>query len=287
MLPQIELLLGSPVTFPFLPVTFYAQVALGGQIQPPTSSKITVISESGFKIVFKGDFTVAGSDVTGGTMTKFTVFAGTTKAMEGTGYEVDAAALFDALQVYGVDSQPFYDLIVNLPTKYKGSDLDDGIFGSEGADKLLGRAGNDTLVGAGGDDIIKGGSGDDLLLIFGGKAKLWGGADDDVFGFLLDPMQPPTSFARIKDFVPGEDLIGLTFPDSLLTPGFLDKAQFHKGTAASSAEQVVIYDKESGKIYIDVDGTGAEAQFGFAKVTPGTKLHANDFYVDFGVGMAL
>ena len=50
MLPQIELLLGSPVTFPFLPVTFYAQVALGGQIQPPTSSKITVISESGTTI---------------------------------------------------------------------------------------------------------------------------------------------------------------------------------------------------------------------------------------------
>lgn len=287
MLPQIETLVGSPVTFPFFPALYYyAEDALRGDLQSPTTSKITVIAADGVRIVFEGDFTVAGGDVTGGTMTQFTVFAGSTKVVEGTGYDVDAAALFDALQTYETDSAPFQQLVFDQATKFKGSQYDDTLYGTEHNDKLVGRAGNDTLFGVFGDDIVKGGKGDDLLFSFGGMSKLWGGADDDLFAFLIDPMIPSAGIGKIKDFHVGEDLIGLETFDDSLTPGYLAKAQFHKGTEATKAGHLIIYDKASGKIYFDIDGNGIEAQFQFAKVTPGTKLGASDFYVGFELGIA-
>ncbi|MCB1501499.1 MAG: calcium-binding protein [Bauldia sp.] len=289
MFPEIQTFVGGPVTLPFLPALYYYMgYALDGDLQPPTKSKITLTTADGHKIVFKGDFTVTGGDVTGGTMTKFTVFAGSTKVVEGSGYDVDAAALFDALQTYGTDSSPFNELVLDQPTKYVGSEFDDTLYSmGDVATKLIGRGGNDVLVAASTDGIvIKGGSGDDLIAAAEGPSKLWGGPDDDVFGLFFDPMDPPTSIAKIKDFVPGEDLIGLQAADGFLPPGFLDKSHFHKGTEATKASHVVIYDKDSGKVYIDVDGSGVEAQFQIAKVTPGTKLGAGDFYVDFGLGIA-
>jgi Ca2+-binding RTX toxin-like protein len=276
-LPKISQLLGEPVTEPW---DAFDEAVYAGELLPPTATQIVITSENGYKVVFKGSFTVAGGDVTGGTMTGYEVFAGTTQVMKASGYDVGGAALFDALQNLPTSEDDFIDLLFALPLRFKGSKQDDRLFGSEYDDVLLGRAGNDELYAWTGDNVMKGGKGNDLLVGGDGFDTMFGGAGADAFGFSLTAMSPPTGFARIKDFVSGEDLILLHVYDAAPPPGFLGKQYFHKGTEATTAEQVIIYDKPSGRLYFDVDGTGIEAQFQFAKLTPGTKLKASDFYVD-------
>jgi Ca2+-binding RTX toxin-like protein len=276
-LPKISQLLGEPVTDPWDP---FDEAIYGGDPLPPTATEIVLASENGYKVVFKGSFTVAGGDVTGGTMTGYDVFAGTTKVMKATGYNVDGAAFFDAVQNLSVSEDDFIDLLFALPLKFRGSNQDDRLFGSEYSDVLLGRAGNDELYAWAGNNIMKGGKGNDLLVAGDGFDTMFGGAGADAFGFSLDPTDLPGGFARIKDFESGEDLISIHAFDLPLPPGYLGKQYFHKGTEATTAEQVIIYHKASGRLYLDVDGTGIEAQFQFAKLTPGTKLKASDIYVD-------
>jgi Ca2+-binding RTX toxin-like protein len=276
-LPKISQLLGEPVTEPW---DAFDEAVYAGELLPPTATQIVIASENGYKVVFKGSFTVAGGDVTGGTMTGYEVFAGTTQVMKATGYDVGGAALFDALQNLPTSEDDFIDLLFALPLRFKGSKQDDRLFGSEYDDVLLGRAGNDELYAWTGDNVMKGGKGNDLLVGGDGFDTMFGGAGADAFRFSLDATNPPAGFARIKDFESGEDVIALNVFDLPLPPGFLGKPYFHKGTEATTAEQVIIYDKPSGRLYFDVDGTGIEAQFQFAKLTPGTKLKASDFYVD-------
>ena len=276
---QVKLLVGQPVASSWDPI-FIAVII--GTVQQPTATDIVVASDLGYHVVFHGTFTVVGSSVTGGTMTGFDVYAGTTKVMSGSGYATSGLELFDAIQPGNLIALD--ELLFNVPLKIVGSKMDDSAEGSDFADELFGRAGNDALFGWLGDDFIKGNKGNDFLVGDDGFDQLWGGPGDDVFGFQIDPLFLPVGYDRIKDFnKAGEDLIGLQIFDLNVPPGHLGEQYFHKGTAATTAEQIVIYDKSTGNIFFDVDGTGVEAQFQLAKVKAGTKLHADDFYVQSGV----
>jgi len=77
----------------------------------------------------------------------------------------------------------------------------------------------------------------------------------------------------------GQDCIVLDDFADILPAGYLAKSHFHVGTEAETSDQVVIYDKKSGSIFYDADGSGTGTQFLLAKVTAGTKLHADDFFV--------
>ncbi|HET7714100.1 MAG TPA: hypothetical protein VFK86_00580, partial [Bauldia sp.] len=221
--------------------------------------------------------------VTGGTMTGYDVFAGSTKVLKASGFSISGSALFDALENINTNSDPFFDLFENVPLEIVGSNLDDFLDGNEANDILRGRAGNDNLFGDGGDDNLKGGTGNDSLFGDDGFDKLKGGDGLDVFGFFINPMDLPVGYDKLKDMVPGEDLIGLTFGTvDGPPPGYLGSQYFHKGTVATTPEQMVIYDKQAGNIFIDLDGSGAQAQFLLATVKPGTKLQADDFYIGGG-----
>ncbi len=54
---------------------------------------------------------------------------------------------------------------------------------------------------------------------------------------------------------------------------------FRAGTAAAYADDRIIYDSATGKIYYDADGNGSGAAVQFAQVTAGTALSNNDFFV--------
>jgi len=89
-----------------------------------------------------------------------------------------------------------------------------------------------------------------------------------------------TNVDTIKNFASGKDAIYLD--DDIftaITPGTLSSAAFHKGTSAADADDRIIYDKASGALYYDPDGTGALAQTQFAKFEGGPKLKASDFTV--------
>ena len=278
-LPKIKAFIGSPLGDAEQP--FYSAL-YSGSLEPATTTEFVVTNEYGFRIVFHGNFTVAGGEVTGGTVTGYDVFSGSTKTLKASGFSFEAGAFYDAVQNFSSNTDLFYDIVSVQPFKFVGSKYGDQFDGMDGGDVLVGKGGSDGLYGGAGDDVIKGGKGQDFLMGGDGSDTLTGGADDDVFFFYLNLTEPtPATFDKITDFKHGQEHIGLYVYDGMndiLPPGQLDGKYFHKGTAAETADQHVIYDKKTGKIYFDADGSGSEAQFLLAKVKAHTKLSADDFY---------
>jgi len=161
--------------------------------------------------------------------------------------------------------------------KVKGS-----IFTWDAADTVINKAKIDGDVGLGeGIDTFKNkgkataglvdtGDGNDLVVL--GKK-----ADTLLFASDLDSL---TNVDTVKKFTSGQDKLYLSLDIfTELTPGTLSSSQFHKGTAAADADDRIIYDKASGALYYDADGSGAGAQVQFARLDGGPKLKASDFTI--------
>lgn len=155
--------------------------------------------------------------------------------------------------------------------KIFGENDDDEIFGGDGQDTINGGAGSDVVNGGNHDDWINGGTGNDLLS---------GGAGNDVFVFTdlgLDNVD------TITDFENG-DKIGLdrsAIFGSIEQEGPLDPSGFAYGTEAKDADDRIIYQYSTGKLFYDSDGVGGEDAILFAQVDPGTALNPYSF-VAFG-----
>ncbi|MDF2811527.1 MAG: hypothetical protein K0S56_2558, partial [Microvirga sp.] len=54
---------------------------------------------------------------------------------------------------------------------------------------------------------------------------------------------------------------------------------FVEGKKAKDAEDRIVYDKKSGALYYDADGTGAKTQVKIATIANKTKLTYQDFFV--------
>ena len=157
------------------------------------------------------------------------------------------------------------------------------VFTSNADDKIVnkGKIKGDVLLN-GGDDVFKN---------KGKKAKAdlidtQDGNDKVVFGNKKDKLlfdsalNDLTNVDRLKKFDSGKDKLYLDEDIfSTITPGKLSSSAFHKGTAATDADDRIIYDKKSGALYYDPDGTGALMQTQFAQLDKGAKLKASDFSV--------
>ncbi len=155
-----------------------------------------------------------------------------------------------------------------------GSDtltLIENLIGSNFADHLTGNTGKNTIDGGAGNDTIDGGGGNDTLI---------GGAGLDNFAFNSTPNNS-SNWDTISDFSVVDDTILLSQAIFAAAGGVgtLSSSAFRLGTAAGDADDRIIYDLASGKIYYDADGTGAGAKVFFAKVTAGTVLTNADFQV--------
>jgi Ca2+-binding RTX toxin-like protein len=148
----------------------------------------------------------------------------------------------------------------------------DNLLGSGAAsDTLNGGDGNDTLVAQGSGDILLGGAGDDTLIGAGTDSKQTGGTGADAFVGSYDGSIAPV--IMITDFVSGVDRLVLVNPSlsgQLLAEGFTE------GTAAKDLNDIAIYDKASGALYVDLDANGPDEKFLVARFTPGTSLAASD-----------
>ena len=106
------------------------------------------------------------------------------------------------------------------------------------------------------------------------------GDGDDIFVFAT-----PGGLDRAKDFKVKDDIVALS-PD-LFGPGwqvgFLDDAQFRKGKAAKTPDEIVIYDKQTGALYVDRDGSGAAVQAQVGILPDHLKLKADDIFIGFFV----
>ncbi|SFV17092.1 type I secretion C-terminal target domain-containing protein [Pseudoduganella namucuonensis] len=145
--------------------------------------------------------------------------------------------------------------------------------GSAGTDLLRAGAGNDMLNGYAGNDNLFGNAGNDTLAGGLGGDTLTGGAGGD--SFVFDSAPGGENIDTLVDFSSGTDVIVLD--DDIFTAfgavqsTALAVTAFVAGTAALDADDRIIYDQASGKLYYDSDGSGALAQQQIALI--GTASH--------------
>ncbi|MFC1459433.1 carbohydrate-binding domain-containing protein [Microvirga arabica] len=162
------------------------------------------------------------------------------------------------------------------------------IIGTSASNIINGTSSVDLIKGLGGNDTIRGGDGDDRIHGGTGNDHLYGGAGGDTF--VMDTaLNGSTNVDRIFDFNGIHDdieLDQLIFKD-LKIDGVLYQSMFAAGTAAKDANDRIIYNKATGELWYDADGTGSIAKVKFAQLNAGTELKANDIQINYaGVSMA-
>jgi len=136
----------------------------------------------------------------------------------------------------------------------------------------------ETLVGTDRADVFRGHAGDDVLTGLGGHDKLVGGPGRDTFVF-QDMGRKTTD--TVADFQHGTDHIAL---DSTVFThagpvGELHADAFFVGLKAHDASDRLIYDKQSGDLSYDPDGSGRAASVTIAHLQPNIALDHHDIQV--------
>ena len=158
--------------------------------------------------------------------------------------------------------------------------LVENIIGSALNDTLTGTAVANRLAGGGGNDVLNGGAGSDTLVGGLGNDTLTGGAGLDFLVF--DAAPGATNRDTISGFVVVDDTIQLAGSvfSGLGPIGNLGAGAFNTGTAASQADDRIIYNSANGALLYDADGLGGIAGIQFATITGLTGvLSAADFVV--------
>jgi Ca2+-binding RTX toxin-like protein len=148
-----------------------------------------------------------------------------------------------------------------------GWNTDDQIYGGVKADVLRGKGGNDKLAGREGSDNLFGGIGQDV--------------------FLFDTKPSTTTIDRIRDYDVADDAIwldngifkGLGKSGSLANPAPLSAKAFWAGWAAHDANDRLIYNKKTGMLSYDADGSGKGQAVEFALLKKGLAVTYKDFFV--------
>lgn len=145
---------------------------------------------------------------------------------------------------------------------------------------LNGNSLNNTIVGNGASNTIKGGNGNDTMDGGAGKDILLGGSGKDWFVFSTKPSKT-ANLDTIKDFSAKDDTIRLENEvfRKFTKIGSLNKAYFVIGSTAKDANDYILYDKKTGYLRYDADGSGKGAALIFAKMTAGLKLTSGDFVI--------
>jgi Ca2+-binding RTX toxin-like protein len=163
-----------------------------------------------------------------------------------------------------------------------GGDGIDRIDGGSGNDKLFSDAGADRLYGKAGRDTLSGGLGNDTLT--GGRGK-----DAFVFDTPLGTWKTDrlVNFDRVTDFSVKDDSIRLDNAvfkklgaGTATKPKALKEAFFTIGHHAKDKNDYLIYDRKTGVLSYDADGSGSKAKaVEFALLKKSLALTAKDFFV--------
>jgi Ca2+-binding RTX toxin-like protein len=159
------------------------------------------------------------------------------------------------------------------------------LWGTQGVDVLTGENGHDTIYGAGANDMLSGLGGNDRIHGGAGKDQLWGGAGKDVFVFDArlnnrSNVDKIFDFNRLDDGIYLENRIFTKLgAGSLSRPKQFKADMFVEGTRAQDREDRIVYDKKTGSLYYDKDGTGSAAQVKIATIDNKVKLTHADFFI--------
>jgi len=142
---------------------------------------------------------------------------------------------------------------------------------------LIGNTGNNAINGNTGADTIRGDLGKDTLL---------GGAGKDIFVFDTR-LNPKTNLDKIVDFSVKDDTIWLDNKyfeklgkGSEAAPGEPNKKFFVVGDKAKDGNDYLIYNKKTGKLLYDGDGSGTKVKaVEIAQLSKNLKMTALDFMI--------
>ncbi|MBM6579138.1 endonuclease/exonuclease/phosphatase family protein [Microvirga sp. BT689] len=157
-----------------------------------------------------------------------------------------------------------------------GGDVENLIATGAAALQLKGNGLANAITGNAAANKIHGGLGNDLLR---------GGSGKDVFVFDTK-LNKSTNVDRVYDFKSSDDsfyLDNAVFtklgPGSASRPKKFTSDMFVTGTKAQDREDRIIYDKKTGNLYYDADGTGKIGQVKIATIVNKTTLKFDDFFV--------
>ena len=159
------------------------------------------------------------------------------------------------------------------------------LWGTAGSDLLQGGDANDILYGQGGNDRLYGAGGNDKLYGRAGKDTLKGDAGQDVFVFDTKLSKSSkvnkANLDRITDFTVKDDTIHLakSMFKQMAKKGVIKSAEFYQGVKAHDKSDHIIFDKKTGALFYDADGTGSIAQIQIATLSKNLKLTYKDFFV--------
>jgi serralysin len=150
-----------------------------------------------------------------------------------------------------------------------GGSGDDALWGNSSANRLYGNAGRDMLRGLSGNDILVGGDGRDTLT---------GGAGED--RFVLNAAPGRRNVDTITDFKVKDDTVQLSRSIfTKLSKGELKHDAFAIGAKAHDPSDRIIYDRSTGALVYDGDGSGHGAAVRIALLDRNLKLTHHDFVV--------
>jgi Ca2+-binding RTX toxin-like protein len=165
-----------------------------------------------------------------------------------------------------------------------GSSGQDWVYGGSGRDTVNGGSGNDWVWGDAGRDTVYGGLGNDTVNGGAGNDTLYGNAGRDTFVFDTK-LNQTSNVDLIKNFSIPYDSIWLD--NAVFTKLGKGSAKgvklasdmFVTSTTAQDAQDRIVYDRDTGSLYYDRDGTGSAAQVKFATLSNKAKLTYHDFFV--------
>lgn len=228
----------------------------------------TIIGNAGNNVLHDGG--VGASDILqglGGNDT-YRVFNAANKIIEASSQ--GAADLVMAAVDYALTAGAY---IERLATNGTAGTAAIDLTGNELAQEVVGNAGSNILKGMGGNDVLKGLAGHDTLA---------GGTGKDTFMFNT-ALSATTNVDKITDFSVVDDTITLDNMvfTALTATGALSSAAFRAndtGLAGDSTDRI-IYEKDTGELYYDANGTGSGGGILFAKIGVGLSLTSADFLV--------
>jgi Ca2+-binding RTX toxin-like protein len=168
-----------------------------------------------------------------------------------------------------------------------GLSKDDALNGGDGIDYLFGGRGNDKLLGGSCDDYIHAGAGDDFISGGTGVDLLVGGLGADRFVYknasdggdrIMGFSSKDADTIRLNNGVGGFTAITTAMVTS---SGFLDVTAFVSGKNATAmdANDRIIFDIGTRKLYYDADGSGSGTAVVLATLVGVTSLKATDIWV--------
>ena len=171
-----------------------------------------------------------------------------------------------AARDFWADSKAFWHVTHDGSEPAKGTTGNDTLIGASAADKYDALAGNDVLWGKGGNDVLTGGAGKDT--------------------FVFDRAPGPGNVDTVADFHAADDALYLDNAvftkigsGSLSSPTQVNSSYFALRERAASSHDYLLYNKTTGILYYDPDGSNPIAQVEIAHFKPGTALSYNDVFV--------